>query len=122
MSYTEEQCANHYRILVETIEFLLKERRITEDWMEKHKRMIMTYDETFPYGFDNVNQEIDNPEFRDLALTATIAMNILVESINVHKTFNIKQYLKFCKTIKRMVDLVTEYNDDFMESFANMKI
>lgn len=122
MSYTEEQCANHYRILVETIEFLLKERRITEDWMEKHKRIIITYDETFPYGFDNINQEIDNPEFRKLALTATIAMNSLIESINCHKTFNIKQYLTFSQTIKRMVDLVNDFHEDFMESFANMKL
>jgi len=122
MAYTEEQCANHYRILVETIEFLLKQRKITEDWMETHKRLILTYDETFPYGFDNINQEIDNPEFRKLALTATVMLNNLTQSINHHKTFNIKQYLTFSQTIKRMVDLVNDFHDEFMEGFANMKI
>lgn len=122
MSYTEEQCQDHYRILVETIEYLLKQRRITEDWMEKHKKLIMTYDAYFSGSFLNINSEINDPNFRNLAVKATTILSELIDSIITRKTFNVRQYLIFNQTIKQMVDTVNDHHDNFIEAFANMGI
>lgn len=121
-NYTREQCERHYEILIETIQFLLNNRTITEDWIEYHKKIILKYDEAFPCGFNYINGEITNSRFRNLAKKAHILLGKLITDIRLQKIFNKNDYKEFCIIIRDMVMIVSNEDDDFINSFSSMKL
>lgn len=109
MKYTDEERSQHYCYLLETIEFLTNNGRITEDWMEEHKKTIMTYRREYLDDLKYVNQEINDPEFRRACQEAEPLLSKLVNTIIKQGTFHVQTYLVFCQKIKFMVDFVNEY-------------
>jgi hypothetical protein len=109
MEYTEEQKEYHYRYLVQTIQFLLNKERITEDWMEEHKKSIMKYRREFMDDLKYMNVEITNLGFRQACTDADPLLNKLVNSIIKKGTFDVNTYLIFCQKIKFIVDFVSNY-------------
>ena len=109
MSYTTEEKHKHYQILIDTIQFLSNNGRVTEDWMEEHKKWIMTYRREYMDDMKYVNPEIQEPEFRQTAIETELLLSKLVNSIIKTGTFNTKTYLMFCNKIKFMIHYVMDY-------------
>lgn len=109
MNYTDEEKIQHYRYLVATIQFLVNNERITEDWMEEHKRKIMGYRREWMDNLKYMNTEIDDTDFRQACEDAEPLLSKLVNSIIKQGTFDTRTYLVFCQKIKFMVDFVWEH-------------
>ncbi len=116
----DEKYSNYCR-LVETIQFIEAGGRITEDWMEHHKSVIHVYHDAFPYGFQALNPEINNKEFRSLGEQAEVLMNSLLTSIQYEKTFKVGHYLLLLQRLFRMVQIVNEHHEDGDELSIFMK-
>lgn len=87
----ETKFANYCRLL-ETIEYIESGGRITEDWMESQKEHIQTIARFFVDGFQDLNPEIENKEFRTITREADVIMNSLLTSIHYDKTFKVGHY------------------------------
>lgn len=124
MPYTDEEKQQHYQYLLDTIQFLTNNGRITEDWMEDHKRSIMTYRREYMDDMKYVNSEVKDLKFREAAIDAETLLSKLVNSIIKKGTFDKKQYLMFCQTIIFMVDFLNEhYPEASLEALlSEMKI
>lgn len=109
MSYTESERIQHYDYLIDTIQFLSNNNRITEDWMEEHKKAIMNYRKVWMDNLGYMNPEITDSEFRLMCQEAELLLSKLVNSIIKKGTFDTKSYLLFCEKIKFMVNFVCEY-------------
>ena len=124
MEYTDEEKRTHYQILIDTIQFLSNNGRVTEDWMEEHKKLIMKYRRAYMEDMKYVNSEIQDSEFREAAREAEALLSKMVNTIIKQGTFNLQTYLLFCKKINFMVDFVsTYYPESEIESLlSEMKI
>lgn len=109
---TDEEKYTNYCRLVETIQFIENDGRITEDWMERHKELIQIYRDAFPSSFKTLNPEIKDKEFRTLASESDVLMNSLLTSIQYEKTFKVGHYHMLLCRIFRMLEIVYEYYDD----------
>lgn len=109
MVYTKEEREQHYQYLLDTIQFLTNNGRITEDWMEEHKRVIMNYRREWMDDLKYMNSEIKHPDFRQVCQDAEPLLSKLVNTIIKQGTFHVQTYLVFCQKIKFMVDFVSQY-------------
>lgn len=107
----EEKYANYCRLL-ETIDFIEKGERVTEDWMEDNKHHIQAIRLAFPEGFQNVNPEIKDKEFRKLANETETIMNSLIVSIQYDKTFKVGHYYILLTRILSMFNSVCLHHGD----------
>ena len=81
----------NYIRLQETVTFLKNGGRVTEEWMEEHRRHILAYRETFP-NFAEINEEVTDPTFRKVAQETEVLLTNLIESIRMNRFFNVKFY------------------------------
>lgn len=95
----------NYCRLKTTAVFLQTGGRVTEDWMEEHKKHILKYFEMFP-RFSMINEEIEDQEFRTKAKNTETLLCYLVDSIQKTNTFNTVHYrmlnehmIYLCETI-----------------------
>lgn len=107
----DEKYANYCRLL-ETIEFIEKGSRVTEDWMEEHKNHIQTIRQRFAEGFQNINLEIKDKEFRKLANETETIINSLMVSIQYDKTFKVGHYYILLTRMLSMFKIVCLYHGD----------
>ncbi len=82
----------NYCLLERTVKFLQSGGRVTEEWMEEHRRHILKYYEMFP-NFSQVNQEVTDPTFRKTAQDCEVLLGNLIQSIRINRFFNVKFYL-----------------------------
>ncbi len=101
---------SNYVRLLKTIQELESGVRVTEDWVEEHKRIILLYRDTFP-NFRAVNEEFRDKEFRKKADESEVLISNLVHEIKVSGTINLRYYLILVKHIKIMCDLVWDEHD-----------
>ena len=92
---------DNYCLLERTVKFLESGGRVTEEWMEEHRKYILKYYEVFP-NFSEVNQEIKDPTFRKNAEECEVLLGTLIQSIRTNRFFNVKFYLML---IQRMIAL-----------------
>lgn len=95
----------NYRRLIETIQTLESGFRLTEDWVEEHKKHILKYREMFP-NFSNVNEEFGENEFRKKAYENEMVLANLVHEIKVCGRINLKLYLILNKHMKTMCEYI----------------
>lgn len=95
----------NYCRLKTTAVFLQTGGRVTEDWMEEHKKHIMKYFDMFP-RFGEINEDITDHEFRKKAKETETLLCYLVDSIQKTRTFNTNVYrmlnehmIYLCETI-----------------------
>lgn len=84
----------NYRRLQRTVTFLTNGGRVTEEWMEEHRRHILKYREIIS-NYAEVNMDIEDTDFRKLAHETEVLITNLVESIRANRFFNVKFYLMF---------------------------
>lgn len=114
---TMEEKQNNFAKILSTTQYLDDGGRITEDWMEEHKNLILQYREWIPnYGM--INQEIEDPVFRKCCTDAEILMSHLHHSIRSKKTFDVKMYHIFMRQMKQIVETV--FTDDEMADLLSM--
>jgi hypothetical protein len=101
---------SNYIRLLNTISELESGIRVTEDWVEEHKKNILEYREAFP-NFRAVNEEFRDKEFRRKADESEVLMSNLVHEIKVSGTINLRYYLILVKHIKTMCDLIWDEHD-----------
>jgi hypothetical protein len=82
----------NYCLLERTVRFLQGGGRVTEEWMEEHRRHILKYHEMFP-NFSQVNEEIRDPTFRKNAEECEVLLGNLIQNIQANRFFNTKFYL-----------------------------
>lgn len=116
MEPSQDQKEENYLRLVTTSKYIEEGGRITEDWMEEHKKLILQYREIFP-NIALVNQEMMDSSFRKLCNDTETLLAYLVNTIKTDKTFNVKLYkslndhiIKICSTIMDMNDITSLMN------------
>lgn len=106
---------NYYRVQ-QTVTFLQNSGRVTEEWMEEHRRHILKYYDTFP-NFSQINQEIDDPDFRKTAQETEVLLASLVQGIRINRFFNVKFYLMLNEHMLKMIQYI--FTEDELEAFMS---
>lgn len=103
----------NYCRLHRTVTFLENDGRVTEDWIEEHKKHILKMREVFD-DLPNINPEIGDPEFRRLAYECEILLRNLVQSIRLNRIFDVNFYRTLCQNMITMCEYF--FSDDELES------
>jgi hypothetical protein len=112
----DEKYQNFLKIL-RTTQYLDDGGRITEDWMEEHKALILQYREWIE-DFTDVNDEIKEPEFRKRCAHTETLIRQLCHSIWTTQTFDVKIYHMFMRHMKHIVETVN--TDEEMADLLSM--
>ena len=102
----------NYCRLHRTVTFLENDGRVTEDWIEEHKKHILKMREVFD-DFPNINPEIEDPEFRRLAYECETLLQNLVQSIRLYRTFDVELYHNLGQNMLTMCEYL--FSDDELE-------
>lgn len=113
-------CEMNYLRLIETIQELESNFRVTEDWTEDHKQHIFKYREMFP-DFNKVNEDIESSDFRQKAYEAEIIITNLIHEIKFNGTINLKFYLILNKHLKYLCESVWS-EDELADILGNMRM
>lgn len=105
MALTDTQRYTNYTKLIKTIEFLDKQGRITEDWMEDNKTQILHYRVLIP-NFGVLNEDITDHEFRFRCEEIEEMMRFNCDSIRLHGTFDPRVYHAMVRNMKYICDVV----------------
>jgi hypothetical protein len=118
---TDDQKYNNYCRLLNAVNYIEEGQRITEDWMEEQKNIIHQIKSAFQSGFRNINPEIKDKEFRNLAVQAETLSNSLYNSVEYDKTFKVGHYHLFLTKILAMLDIVCKYygEEEELSTFMN---
>lgn len=99
----------NYCRIIETIQELESNVRVTEDWTEDHKKHIFKYRQIFP-DFTKVNEEIEDVEFREKAKQTELLLRNIIHGITQYGTINLKFYLILNKHFKYLCECI--YSED----------
>lgn len=114
---TDYQKHQNFLKILRTTQYLDDGGRITEDWMEEHKAMILQYREWID-DYTDVNEEITEPGFRKCCRDAETLISHLVHSIWSTRTFEVKIYHIFMRHMKQIIETVN--TDDEMSDLLSM--
>jgi hypothetical protein len=117
-AYSEDEKYQNFKQLLCTIDYIQSKKRITEDWMETHKRNIMLYRDYFG-DFNKVNIDCKDRKFRKLAEDSEVLLNHLVWEIRETGYFTVEMYLKLIIGFKQMTDIMVAA-DDLSTMFGEM--
>lgn len=120
----DQRFANYCR-LINAINFIEEENRITEDWMEEQKKFISQIREGFSMGFHNVNSEIKDRQFRTTAQETETILNSLITSIQYDKTFKVSQFHSLLVRILKLFKIVNQHyseTDELSEFLEKMTL
>lgn len=99
-----------------TVTFLKNGGRVTEEWMEEHRLHILEYYSRFP-EISQINLEIKDRTFRQLAEEAEVLLGNLIQSIRANRFFNVKFYLMLNEHMLKITEFFfTEEELDFCMS------
>jgi hypothetical protein len=107
---SDEERERNYNRIIDAIQFLKKDSRITEDWMEEHKQAIQYYRDMFS-DWNMVNDEVNDKKFRHYAYTVEILLRFLTREIKVHKRFDKKIYLELNENLLSMINFLSEEDE-----------
>jgi hypothetical protein len=117
-SYTEDEKHRNFQSLLSTIHYIQSKKRITEDWMEEHKKLILMYREYFG-DFNRVNIDCTDRTFRKLAADTEMVLNHLVWEIKETRYFTVEMYLKLITGFKQMTEIMVTA-DNLCDMFTSM--
>ena len=115
--YSDEQKMRNYAMLMNALQHYETRQRVTEDWMEDHKTMIVRIRDFYP-NISLANLDIQDRQFRNIADDSEMILSHLISEIQTDKTFTIDLYYKLCKNIKKMFELALQV-DDLSELLSN---
>lgn len=105
--FTDDEKNNNFLNILATIRYIEDGGRITEDWMEEHKRLIRRYRDWVP-DYSRVNSEVEQIEFRRWCSETETLMCHMCHDIQASNVFNVKVYLMFLKRVKQIVESLFE--------------
>ena len=108
--YTDEQKMDNYTMLMNALRHYETGQRVTEDWMEDHKRMIVRIRDYYP-NISLANLDIQDRQFRNIADDSEMILSHLVSEIQTEKTFTLDLYYKLCRNIKQLFELALQVDD-----------
>lgn len=108
--YTDAQKLHNYRLIMELIEHIRNGHRITEDWMDFHKKRILLYRDFFG-DLSLMNPDCKDRKFRQLADDTEMTLNHLVWEIQETGYFTVDVYLKLNVNLKMMFEIVNEVDE-----------
>lgn len=117
--YTDDEKSYNYTMLMNAIDHNTHNKRITEDWMEDHKKFIMLIRNTYD-NFALANIEIKDRRFRLLAENSELILSHLAYEIQTEQTFTVVMYFSLCQNLKRMFEIATE--DDGLCELLNISL
>ena len=108
--YTDEEKANNYGMLLGALRCYETGSRVTEDWMEEHKRMILRIRDYYT-NVSLANLDIQDRQFRALADDTELILSHLVYEIQTERTFTVDMYYKLCRNLKGMFEIALQVDD-----------
>uniref|UniRef100_A0A6C0EQM6 Uncharacterized protein n=1 Tax=viral metagenome TaxID=1070528 RepID=A0A6C0EQM6_9ZZZZ len=114
--YSETEKYENYMQIIKTLEFIEKNGRITEDWMEENKAIIEKWRDMIN-DYSRLNPEITSKYFRKDCNDTEVLIQYLIASIRSTKTFDIKVYVILLQKMKAMCDHA--YDDMEMNELMN---
>lgn len=110
IDYTDQEKSNHYRILLDALHHYETKKRITEDWMEEHKKMILIMRDYYT-NISLANIDLQDKTFRSLADDSEMLLCHLVYEIKETRTFTVEIYYNLCRNLKRMFEIALQMED-----------
>ena len=106
----DEEKANNYEMLLGALKHYETGSRVTEDWMEAHKKMILRIREYYT-DVSLANLDIQDRQFRTLADDTELILSHLVYEIQTERTFTVDLYYKICRNLKQMFEIALQLDD-----------
>lgn len=101
----DTQRENNYLELVAAIQYLDRNGRLTEDWLEDSRRLIRKYRIWWP-NMRFINEEITDLDFRKICGEAEVLLAELMRGVHANDFVNVKLYAMFLKKLKTIIDRV----------------
>ena len=118
--YNDEEKQANYMFLQAAIQHVQQGKRITEDWMEEQKEMILIYRDFWP-DMTCLNPDIRDFRFRAQAVEAETLLTLLYEEICETSTFSVDTYHVFNMCVDKMADMFLE-DEDVSKMFASFTL
>ena len=106
----DEEKAYNYDMLLGALKHYETGSRVTEDWMERHKRMILRIREYYT-DVSLANLDIQDKQFRALAEDTELILSHLAYEIQTERTFTVDMYYKLCRNLKHMFEIALQVDD-----------
>lgn len=100
---TDHDKHNNYLELVASIEYLNRNGRLSEDWLEETRNLIKKYRIWWP-NLTFVNEDIKDTQFRKTCGEAELLLSELIRGIQSNDFLNAKILHIFLKKLKFIVD------------------
>ena len=107
MEYSDDAKFANYVFLIGAIRYVEQGRRITEDWMEVHKKRILTYRD-FWVDMSRLNPDLPDARFRTAAVECETYLGILYDEILSTKTFSVDIYHQLNLSMRKMMESMFE--------------
>ena len=102
---TENQRENNYLELVAAIEYLKRNGRLSEDWLEDSRALIRKYRTWWP-NMAFMNPDIQDREFRKMCGEAELLLAELMRGVHANDFVNVKLFGIFLNKVKTIIDRV----------------
>jgi hypothetical protein len=116
---TENQRENNYLELVAAIEYLKRNGRLSEDWLEDSRALIRKYRTWWP-NMAFMNQEIQDKDFRKMCGEAELLLAELMRGVQSNDFVNVKLFGIFLNKVKLIIDHVIPDKDKDLSGLEDL--
>lgn len=116
---TENQRENNYLELVAAIEYLKRNGRLSEDWLEDSRALIRKYRTWWP-NMAFMNPEIQDKDFRKMCGEAELLLAELMRGVQSNDFVNVKLFGIFLNKVKLIIDHVIPDKDKDLSGLEDL--
>ena len=116
---TENQRENNYLELVGAIEYLKRNGRLSEDWLEDSRALIRKYRAWWP-NMAFMNPDIQDREFRKMCGEAELLLAELMRGVHANDFVNVKLFGIFLNKVKLIIDHVIPDKDKDLSGLEDL--
>lgn len=116
---TENQRENNYLELVGAIEYLKRNGRLSEDWLEDSRALIRKYRVWWP-NMAFMNPEIQDKDFRKMCGEAELLLAELMRGVQSNDFVNVKLFGIFLNKVKLIIDHVIPDKDKDLSGLEDL--
>jgi len=116
---TENQRENNYLELVAAIEYLKRNGRLSEDWLEDSRALIRKYRTWWP-NMAFMNTEIQDKDFRKMCGEAELLLAELMRGVQSNDFVNVKLFGIFLNKVKLIIDHVIPDKDKDLSGLEDL--
>jgi hypothetical protein len=117
---TENQKFKNYLEITESIGHIKNGSRITEDWMEQNKEIILKWRDWIE-NYALINPEVNDRDFRKKCSDIEVLLQHLCSTIKYTKTFEVKIYAVLLNYMKEICEYLFSDNE-LDELMGNMSM